>query len=84
MRPGELTAVFQVIAGYRDGPVGVDGGYCALWVVPSSWRVVLPDGLSFDVANADPANPARLVSSGGFVTCRSQLGIAASAYVGWP
>ena len=83
-RPGELTGSVPLISEYRDGPAGVDGGLCEpLWVVPASWRVTLPGGV-LTVANAAAANPAGLVRSGGFVTCRGRLGVAAPATVGSP
>ena len=70
---------------YRDGPASVDSGLCEpLWVVPATWRVVLPGGSALTVPNADPANRARLVSSGGFVTCRGRLGVVPPASVTSP
>lgn len=84
-RPGELTGVLRLISEYRDGPASVDGGLCQpLWVVPATWRVGLPDGRHLLVRNADPANPAGLVRSGGFVTCRGQLGVIQPASVTSP
>jgi hypothetical protein len=84
VRPGELTGLVSLISEYRDGPAGVDRGLCQpLWVVPASWRVTLPGG-TLTVPNADGANPAGLVSSGGFVTCRGRLSVAAPATVGSP
>ena len=83
-RPGELTGSVQLISEYRDGPADVDRGLCEpRWVVPASWRVTLPGG-ALTVANAATADPAGLVPSGGFVTCRGRLGAAAPATVGSP
>jgi hypothetical protein len=85
VQPGELAGVITLSADYRDGPVSVDNGMCnPLWRVPAMWRVVFPDGQALSVANADPANPIKLVPSGGFVTCRGQLGVAQPADVGAP
>lgn len=84
-RPGEFVGVISLMSEYRDGPSNVDNGLCApLWVVPSAWRVTLPGGQALTVANSDPANPVRLVSSGGFVTCRGRLGIVRPAMVSAP
>jgi hypothetical protein len=83
-RPGELTGSVSLISEYRDGPAGVDRGLCEpLWVVPASWRVTLPGGV-LTVPNAAAANPGGIVSSGGFVTCRGRLGVAAPATVSSP
>jgi hypothetical protein len=83
-RPGEFIGEVPLYAEYRDGPSVVDNGYCEpLWVVPVTWRVVLPDGKSLTVTNADRSNPSKLVRSGGFVTCRGRMGVAQPASVGW-
>ncbi|HUZ51628.1 MAG TPA: hypothetical protein VMU94_03770 [Streptosporangiaceae bacterium] len=72
-------------AEYRDGPANVDRGLCApLWVVPATWRVAFPGGGALTAANADPADPAKLVPSGGFVTCHGELGRVGPAAVAWP
>jgi len=83
--PGELTGVLGLSAEYRDGPANVDRGLCApLWVVPATWRVAFPGGGALTAANADPADPAKLVPSGGFVTCHGELGRVGPAAVAWP
>jgi hypothetical protein len=80
---GELVGVLELGAEYRDAPTA--NGLCAPhWVVPAAWRVAFADGLSRSVANADPRNPSKLVSSGGLVTCRGRLGSPQAAYVGSP
>jgi hypothetical protein len=84
-RPGELVGMIQLMSEYRDGPADVDRGLCEpLWVTPASWRVVVPGGSALTIPNADPASPARLVSSGGFVTCRGRLGVVPPAAVTSP
>jgi hypothetical protein len=84
-RPGELTGAIPLMSEYRDGPASADSGQCEpLWVVPATWRVTLPGGGVLTVANAQAANPAGLVRSGGFVTCRGRLGIPAPVTVGSP
>jgi hypothetical protein len=83
-RSGEFIGEVPLYAEYRDGPSAVDNGYCGpLWVVPATWRVVLPDGKALTVANADRSNPSKLVRSGGFVTCRGRMGMVQPASVGW-
>jgi hypothetical protein len=83
--PGELTGIIPLMSEYRDGPASVARGLCEpLWVVPAMWRVTLPAGGALTVANADSADPARLVRSGGFVTCRGHLGSTGPATVGSP
>jgi hypothetical protein len=77
-----LVGQLVLIAEYRDDPAAA-GGLCEpFWVVPAAWRVVFPGGESLDVANADPANPTKLVPSGGFVTCRGELSAAQPSAVG--
>jgi hypothetical protein len=84
-RPGELTGAIALMSEYRDGPARVDNGLCEpLWVVPATWRVTVPGAGALIVANADAENPARLVRSGGLVTCRGHLGLTAPATVGTP
>jgi hypothetical protein len=84
VRPGEFLGEVPLSAEYRDGPSSVDNGYCErLWVVPATWRVVLPDGKALTVANADRSNPSKLVRSGGFVTCRGRMGEVQPVSVGW-
>lgn len=52
---------------------------------PPDWHVILPGGLTFTVANADPAGPAHLAPSGGLVLCAGQLtGTPALVYFGQP
>jgi hypothetical protein len=82
--PGEFIGEVPLYAEYRDGPSSVDNGYCEqLWVVPATWRVVLPDGKPLTVANADRTNPSKLVRSGGFVTCRGRMGEVQPATAVW-
>jgi len=82
---GELVGVLVLGAEYRDGPATVDNGSCVpLWVIPTSWRILVPGGQYLTVANADRASPVKLVGSGGLVTCRGQLGAPGPAYVGSP
>lgn len=85
LQPGQMVGLLELVAEYRDGPARVDGGICApLWVVPAAWRIGFADGHALTVRNADPKNPVKLVASGGFVTCRGQLGLAQPGYVGFP
>ena len=57
--PGELVYYWMLAAECRDGPPAVDGRYCQpLWVIPAAWRVVLANGGTFTVRNADPADAA--------------------------
>jgi hypothetical protein len=73
--PGELVYYWLLAAEYRDGPPGVDHGYCQpLWVIPDAWRVSLADGTVFTVANADPPNASPMSPSGGLITCQGRLG----------
>ncbi len=82
--PGDLVGMIVLRAEYRDGPARVDNGLCEpLWVVPASWRVTLPGSASLVAANRDRHNRG-LVRSGGFVTCRGGLGLAAPATVAYP
>jgi hypothetical protein len=67
---------------YRDDAATANGLCEPLWVVPATWRVVLPGGQSLSAANAAPANPVKLVPSGGFVTCGGEFNAAQHATVG--
>ncbi len=83
--PGELTGALRLEAEYRDGPAHADRGLCTpLWVVPATWRVAFPGGRTLTLPDADPGDSAKLVSSGGFVTCRGRLGRVGPATVSWP
>ncbi len=85
VKPGELTGALRLEAEYRDGPANAGRGLCTpLWVVPATWRLAFPGGRTLTVANTDPGDPARLVPSGGFVTCRGRLGRVGPATVAWP
>jgi len=76
--PGELVYWWLLMSEYRDGPANVDNGVCQPdWVVPASWRIILPGGATLTVANSDPDNFGRLVPGGGLVTCLGRLGVAA-------
>ena len=77
-RVGQLVLVDD----YRDDPATANGLCEPFWVVPATWRVVLPGGQSLSVANAAPANPIKLVPSGGFVTCSGEFFAAQQATVG--
>jgi len=79
---GAFVGQLHIVAEYRDAP---NGRYCSpLWVVPRSWRVVLPGGRALAVANGDRAGPGlKLVPSGGLVTCRGELAAERAATVGW-
>jgi len=82
---GAFVVALALQAEYRDGPAGVDHGYCEpLWVIPAAWRVTLPDGHALTGANADRLNPAGFGGSGGgLVTCRGELGGIQPATVIW-
>jgi hypothetical protein len=81
-QPGELTGLVLLAAEYRDGPAGVDHGYCEpLWVIPAAWRIELPSG-SLTVANASAGRS--ISKSGGLVTCRGQLDNPQPVLVGSP
>ncbi len=80
---GGLVGMLGLAAEYRDGPTA-DGLCSPGWVVPAGWRVTFPDGQARNVANADPRDFGKLVSSGGLVTCRGQLDMPSAAYVGSP
>jgi hypothetical protein len=76
--PGEIVYLWLLTSEYRDGPANVDNGICEPdWVVPASWRITLASGATFTVANSDPDNSLRLVTSGGLVTCLGRLSSAA-------
>ena len=71
---GELAYDWGLAAEYRDGPAGVDRGYCQpLWVIPAAWRVSLGGGTVI-VRNTDPSNRNPLSQSGGLITCQGKLG----------
>jgi hypothetical protein len=73
--PGELVYRWNLDAEYRDGPASIDRGYCqSLWVIPATWRLVLPGAASFTIGNTDPSNNNPLSPSGGLVTCQGKLG----------
>jgi Protein of unknown function (DUF4232) len=75
--PGELAYGWTLAAAYRDGPAGIDHGYCQpLWVIPAAWRIVLPGGTTLVVLNADSRNRG-VAPSGGLITCQGRLGTAA-------
>jgi hypothetical protein len=81
---GAFVGTLSLAAEYRDGPVSVDNGYCApLWIVPATWRLVLPGGQALTVPNIDRTGTGKLVPSGGLVTCRGQLGGLLPATVSW-
>jgi hypothetical protein len=77
---GALAEAITVIAEYRDDPKSPTGALCTPhWVVPASWSIGLPGGGHVTGPNADPADPAKLVPSGGFVTCRGKFSVPAPA-----
>jgi len=82
--PGELAGLVSLVAEYRDSAATSNGLCAPLWVIPTTWRVTFPDGGALLVSNADPGDPVKLTPSGGFVTCRGQLGALQPAYVGSP
>jgi hypothetical protein len=77
-----LVGQLMLTAEYRDDPAAANGLCEPYWAVPATWRVVFPGGQVLTVANAAPGNPVKLVPSGGFVTCRGELGAAQHASVG--
>lgn len=81
--PGELTGILPLAAEYRDAPTQ-DGRCNPFWVIPAAWRIILAGGGTLTVPNADRHDPARLVPSGGLVTCRGQLDLPQPVTVGWP
>jgi hypothetical protein len=75
--PGELVYYWMFAAEYRDGPIGVDRGYCQpLWVIPAAWRVVFANAGTFIVRNTDLGSASPMTRSGGLITCRGRLGAA--------
>lgn len=81
-QPDALVGQLVLDDDYRDDAAAASGLCEPFWVVPANWRIVLPGGQSLSAANAAPANPVKLVPSGGFVTCHGELGATGHAAVG--
>jgi hypothetical protein len=60
---------------YRYVPGSHIGPCPAHHVVPAVWRFTLPGGEIVKIANSDPADPQKLVKSGGFVTCAGRFSL---------
>jgi PASTA domain len=76
--PADLDGAIWLSASYGGAPCRPN------WMAPAAWRVILPGGLTFTVANADAVGAVQLVPSGGFVTCASPLVDASFLYFGQP
>jgi hypothetical protein len=72
---GSLAQEVSLTAEYRDDPSSPDGNCTSHWVIPARWSVRLPGGTTVSARNADPADQAKLVRSGGFVTCRGRFSL---------
>lgn len=82
---GALAEAIRLTAEYRDDSKSPNGLCTPHWVIPARWSVRLAGGAVISVRNSDPANPGKLVRSGGFVTCRGRFGlVSAVTYYGLP
>jgi len=83
--PAALTGAIWLTQVYRYRPNSPAGTSCRpRWIIPAAWRVALPGGFEFTVANTDRRGSRPIVPSGAFVTCEGHLDDATLLYYGQP